>query len=382
MSASLDPVLPDEQKSSITGTSDYQQLLEAVIDSAPFSISVVEGSDLRFILANPAMISTLQSSDSPVLGCSSEQLYSSDNARKRTRLLRQVLETAKPQHLREIYAPVGPEDREAWWNIDLVPLINDQGTVSRILILEHEITDLVIERQQLERSNRDLQEFAFVAAHDLKEPLRKIDAFGEMLDSNQNLTEQQRDYLDRLRSAAIRMQNMVEELLKLSRLTTQPRTFVRVNLDQVASEVISDLDVQIKQASGKVEIEPLPTIIGDLLLVRQLFQNLIGNALKFHRPGIPPRIKIYAQSLSGNAVQVCVEDNGIGFNMEDAEHIFQPFQRLVTRSQYEGSGMGLAICQKIVERHGGTITTVSKLGEGSTFRVTLPLGYIHKLDRR
>jgi signal transduction histidine kinase len=382
MSASSDPVVPNEKKSSITGTSEYQQLLEVIIDSAPFPISIVEGPDLRYIFANPAMISTIQSSDSPVLGCNSEQLYSSDNARKRTRLLRQVLETAKPQHLREVYAPAGPEDREAWWNIDLVPLLNDQGKVSRILILEQEITDLVIERHQLERSNRDLQEFAFVAAHDLKEPLRKIDAFGEMLNNNQNMTEQQRDYLDRMRSAAARMQNMVEELLKLSRLTTQPRTFVRVNLDQVVTEVISDLDVQINQVSGKVDVEPLPTVIGDLLLVRQLFQNLIGNALKFHRPGLPPRIRVYAQLLAGNAVQVCVEDNGIGFNMEDANRIFQPFQRLVSRSQYEGSGMGLAICQKIVERHGGTITAVSKIEEGSTFIVTLPLGYRHKLDRR
>jgi signal transduction histidine kinase len=378
MRASSNPDLPNEHKSSTTGTSDYQQLLEAVIGSAPFPISIVEASDLRYILANPAMKSTIQSIDSPILGCNSEQLYSSDNARKRTRLLRQVLETAKPQHLREVYAPSGPEDREAWWNIDLVPLLNDQGTVDRILILEQEITDLVIERQQLERSNRDLQEFAFVVAHDLKEPLRKIDAFGEALTNNQNMTEQQRDYVDRLRSAAIRMQHMVEELLRLSRLTTQPRTFVRVNLDQVALEVISDLDAQLNQVNGKVEVEPLPTVIGDLLLVRQLFQNLIGNALKFHKLGIPPRIRVYAKLLPGNAVQVCVEDNGIGFNMEDAERIFQPFLRLVTRSQYEGSGMGLAICQKIVERHGGTITAESKLGEGSTFRVTLPLGYIHK----
>jgi light-regulated signal transduction histidine kinase (bacteriophytochrome) len=378
MSASSNPVLPDEQKLSTTGTSDYQQLLEAVIESAPFPISIVEASDLRYILANPAMKSNIQSPDNSIEGCISEQLYSSDNARKRTRLLWQVLETGKPLHLREVYAPSGPEDREAWWNIDLVPLLNDQGTVTRILILEQEITDLVIEREQLERSNRDLQEFAFVVAHDLKEPLRKIDAFGEALTNSQNMTEQQRDYLDRLRGAAIRMQNMVEELLKLSRLTTQPRTFVRVNLDQVALEVISDLDVQLNQASGKVVVEPLPTVIGDLLLMRQLFQNLIGNALKFHKPGLPPQIRVSAKLLPGNAVQVCVEDKGIGFNMEDAERIFQPFQRLVTRSQYEGSGMGLAICQKIVERHGGTITAESKLGEGSTFRVTLPLGYIHK----
>ncbi len=362
---------------------DRQDLLQALVEQAPFPVSVVECPDLRYILANPAMKSTLKHSEKFLLGCSVEQLDALESNRKRHRLLVQTQETGQPQHLREVYAPVGPDEREAWWNLDIVPLTDENGIVRHILILEHEITDQVNDRQQLEQSNRELQEFAFVASHDLKEPLRKINAFGEMLlNEAENLNPQQHDYLLRMRSAASRMQNMVEELLKLSRLTTHPRTFIRVDLGQVLSEVLTDLEVQLQSSSGKVDAGSLPTVIGDRLLLRQLFQNLIGNALKFHKPDIPPQVKVYCEALLGNAVRIYFQDNGIGFDMQDAERIFQPFQRLVNRSRYEGNGMGLAICRKIVERHGGTITANSKPGQGSTFIVTLPLGYVRWEGRK
>ena len=362
---------------------DRQDLLQALVEQAPFPVSVVECPELRYILANPAMKSTLKHSEKFLLGCSVEQLDALESNRKRHRLLVQTQETGQPQHLREVYAPVGPDEREAWWNLDIVPLTDENGIVRHILILEHEITDQVNDRQQLEQSNRELQEFAFVASHDLKEPLRKINAFGEMLlNEAENLNPQQHDYLLRMRSAASRMQNMVEELLKLSRLTTHPRTFIRVDLGQVLSEVLTDLEVQLQSSSGKVDAGSLPTVIGDRLLLRQLFQNLIGNALKFHKPDIPPQVKVYCEALLGNAVRIYFQDNGIGFDMQDAERIFQPFQRLVNRSRYEGNGMGLAICRKIVERHGGTITANSKPGQGSTFIVTLPLGYVRWEGRK
>jgi signal transduction histidine kinase len=361
---------------------DREELLQSIIDHAPFPISVVACPDLHYVLANPSMQSSLKTPDNFCLGSKPEQLYSSEFTRKRQRLLVQVQESGLPVHLHEVYAPTGPEEREAWWNLDFIPINDDKGIVKYILIMEYEVTDLVYDRQQLERSNHDLQEFAFVASHDLKEPLRKVNAFGEMLlADSENLTGQQRDYLLRMCSSAARMQNMVEELLKLSRLTTHPRTFIRVDLGQVISEVIMDLEVQLKGSSGKVDIEPLPVVIGDLLLLRQLFQNLIGNALKFHHADIPPHVRVYCEPLTGNAVRVLVQDNGIGFDMEDADRIFQPFQRLVSRSKYEGNGMGLAICRKIVERHGGTITATSQPGQGSTFIVTLPLGYTRWEER-
>jgi signal transduction histidine kinase len=360
-----------------------EDLFQTIIDQAPFPISLVECPDLRYILANPAMRSNLKNSENFHLGSTVGELDNCESTRKRNRLLVQIQKTGKPVHLQEIYTSVGPEDREAWWNLDLLPLIGKSGTVDYILILEQEVTDLVNDRQQLERSNRELQEFAFVASHDLKEPLRKINAFGEMLlTETENLSEQQLDYLNRMTNAAARMHDMVEELLKLSRLTTYPRTFVRVDLGQIVSEVISDLEVQVAQTSASIMVEPLPTVVGDLLLIRQLFQNLIGNALKFHQPDVAPQVQIYHEKLPGDAIRVYIQDNGIGFSMEDAERIFQPFQRLVSRSRYDGNGMGLAICRKIVDRHGGTIYATSKPGQGATFIVTLPLGYIPRMIGR
>ena len=227
--------------------------------------------------------------------------------------------------------------------------------------------------EKLETSNRELQEFAYVASHDLKEPLRKIDGFGRILQAgSENLDELQRDALERMRQASRRMQRMVDGLLALSQVTTQGRPFGPVDLSQVAGEVLSDLEMQIRRTRGEVELRDLPVVESDLLQMRQLLQNLIGNALKYHKPEVAPLVTVSGKTLSATKVQILVEDNGIGFDESSVERIFQPFQRLVGRNEYEGSGMGLAICRKIVERHGGEITAKSKPGYGSTFIVTLP----------
>ncbi len=248
---------------------------------------------------------------------------------------------------------------------------------------------------ELARSNRELQEFAYVASHDLQEPLRKVQAFGDRLKARfgETLGEEGRDYIARMHSAATRMQDMINGLLAYSRVTTKAQPFVPVNLAQVAREVVSDLEVRIEQTDARVEIAELPTLEADPTQMRQLLQNLIANALKFHREGAPPVVKVYQTSppaplLRGEGgaapppsqgggwgvgmVGIAVEDNGIGFDEKYLDRIFQPFQRLHGRSEYEGSGIGLAICRKIVERHGGTITAASQPGVGSTFIVTLP----------
>jgi PAS domain S-box-containing protein len=226
---------------------------------------------------------------------------------------------------------------------------------------------------KLERSNQELEQFAFVASHDLQEPLRKIEAFGDaLLQSIEPIDERARLYVERMRNAAGRMRSMVDGLLQLSRINTQGQPFIRVDLARVSAEVVSDLEYQVQRTGGKLEIDELPVVEGDPLQLRLLLQNLIGNALKYHRPDTPPVVKVYASQLPGR-VQILVEDNGIGFNAEEAEIIFQPFQRLVGRSQYEGSGMGLAICRRIVERHGGEITAKGEPGKGASFVVTLPV---------
>jgi signal transduction histidine kinase len=239
---------------------------------------------------------------------------------------------------------------------------------------------------KLERSNRELQDFASVAAHDLQEPLRKVQAFSDRLKSKYaaSFDDQGRDYLERVQNAARRMQTLINDLLTYARVSTKAQPFVPTDLAEAARAVVSDLEVRIEQVKGHVEVGDLPTVDADPLQVRQLMQNLIGNALKYHRPEEAPRVKVYSRlaaeegpssaSASQDGVcQILVEDNGIGFDEVYSERIFTIFQRLHGRNEYEGTGVGLAVCRKIADRHGGTITARSTPGKGSTFLVTLPV---------
>jgi light-regulated signal transduction histidine kinase (bacteriophytochrome) len=239
---------------------------------------------------------------------------------------------------------------------------------------------------QLERSNRELQDFAYVASHDLQEPLRKIVVFGERLKDQGagKLDAQSSDYLERMQKAAARMQTLINDLLSFSRVTTKARALVQVDLAEVAREVVNDLEGRIEQVKGRVEVGTLPTIDAEALQMRQLLQNLIGNALKFRRPEEPPVVKVAAQIIAnpspedgtGVAKELCqltVSDNGIGFDEKYLDRIFNVFQRLHTRNEYEGTGMGLAIARKIAVFHHGDITAKSKPGSGATFIVTLPV---------
>jgi PAS domain S-box-containing protein len=258
--------------------------------------------------------------------------------------------------------------------------IGFRGTI-RDITKRKQTDQLLIERKALERSNRELEQFAYVASHDLQEPLNKIQLFGDrlMAKNSQMLDPSGRDYLQRMLNATSRMQTLIDNLLTLSRVTTKGQPFVPVDLSQIAQEVVSDLETRLQQTGGQVDIGDLPNIEGDPLQMHQLLQNLVGNGLKFHRPGIAPLIKVYTArpSRAGSLkeplfCQIMVEDNGIGFDEKYVDRIFQPFQRLHGQSEYEGTGMGLAICHRIVERHGGRITARSKPGEGTTFLINLP----------
>lgn len=230
--------------------------------------------------------------------------------------------------------------------------------------------------QELRRSNRELEEFARIASHDLQEPLRKIQAFGDRLVTmlGAGLGEQGRDYLARMQAAAKRMSTLINDLLTYSRVTTKAQPFVRVDLGQIAREVSSDLEARIDETLGRVELGDLPAIEADPLQMRQLLQNLIGNALKFHRKDIPPVVRVAGeQGENAQTVRLSVTDNGIGFDMKYLDRIFDVFQRLHGRTEYAGTGLGLAVCRKLVERHGGAITATSAPEQGSTFIVTLPV---------
>lgn len=234
--------------------------------------------------------------------------------------------------------------------------------------------NLIEHAARLEKSNEELQNFAFIASHDLKEPLRKILAFGGRLTAKygESLGREGNDFIERMMAAANRMSTLLDALLNLSRISTRGTPFIRVNLREVIQDAISDMEVAIDLVSGKVEVGELPEIEGDAVQFRQLFQNLISNAMKYRRKDEPPMLKISGH-VNGKRCQLCFEDNGIGFHEKHLERIFQPFQRLHGRQEYEGVGMGLAICRKIVERHGGTITASSIPGQGSTFIITIPV---------
>jgi len=229
---------------------------------------------------------------------------------------------------------------------------------------------------QLERSNLDLQTFAFIAAHDLREPLRKVITFGGLLKENHNesLGKEGQDHLRRMVSSTERMRSLLDSLLDYSRVTTRTEPFTKVNLTTIVHEVLSGLEVTFRETREKVEVEDLPEVTADPIQMRQLFQNLIGNALKFRRAGVKAIVRVRSTAtIESETLQIVVEDNGIGFDEGHLDKIFEPFQRLHGRgSPYEGTGMGLTICRRIVDRHGGSITVRSKPGEGSTFMVNLP----------
>lgn len=264
--------------------------------------------------------------------------------------------------------------------------INESGRVVGSVVVFKDITErkqvqdsLSRKAAELARSNEELEQFAFVASHDLQEPLRKIQAFGDRLKVKCEPIQAPdiQDYLDRMQSAAARMRTLINDLLAFSRVIRSSEPFVQVDLGVVTTEVLGDLEVRIEKTGAKVDIGKLPTIDADPLQIRQLMLNLLSNALKFQPPGATPVIEISSSITTPISrepqCEIRVQDNGIGFDEKYMDKIFAVFQRLHGRTEYEGTGVGLAVCRRIVDRHHGTISAKSEPGKGATFIVTLPL---------
>jgi light-regulated signal transduction histidine kinase (bacteriophytochrome) len=225
----------------------------------------------------------------------------------------------------------------------------------------------------LRAKNQQLQDFTHIASHDLQEPLRKIMVFGNRLANavSEKINDNEKDYLYRMQHAASRMQNLIEGLLAYSRITTKAQPFTNVDLNTIIAEVLTDLEIRINETKGKVEVGQLPVLYADPLQMRQLFQNLIGNGLKYHKKDIPPNLKIsYKRKKAIH--EISISDNGIGFEQKNSERIFGIFQRLVGKDEYEGTGVGLAICKKIVEQHDGSLSAYGEPGNGAEFVIQLP----------
>jgi PAS domain S-box-containing protein len=361
-----------------------RNLLRRVIDSIPEQVSVRDAEG-RCIVENAARRRLLP--PVPLDGAEGAEPHTPDEADED----RQIIEAGRPV-LKEL--PVrGTDGRTRWLSIKKVPFKDREGKIVGTVSLASDISahkeaeeTLHLTASQLRTSNAELQEFASVASHDLQEPLRKILAFGGRLHTkcHDALGEDGRDYLARITNATQRMQSLVEGLLTLARVSQREVHFVRVDLQQVIREVLTDLEIRIEQSGARMEVGELPVVEADALQMRQLFQNLIANALKFQKPGAAPLVKIHAARTepedalaagfpSGEeAWQIAVEDNGIGFEEKFAGRIFDPFLRLHGRNAYEGAGIGLSVVRKIVDRHRGTIRACGSEGRGAKFIVTLP----------
>jgi len=277
---------------------------------------------------------------------------------------------------------------------------DDDGNVSRIAAISRDHTskrrtEAQAKRaaERLQESNRDLLEFAQVASHDLQEPLRKVIAFSGRIEASlgDDLNDRTRDYMQRMGGAVERMQRLIDDLLTFSRVNTRSSDMERVSLNAIVEDVCTDLEIAVQESGAVLEISNLPTLPVDATQIRQLFQNLIGNALKFRRDGVAPVVRVEAShvlpsTLGGDEppmgwYDIEVSDNGIGFDNEYASSIFAPFKRLHGRNQYEGTGVGLSVCRRIVERHQGSILALSPGAFGSTFVVRLPTAHFRSLDQ-
>lgn len=241
--------------------------------------------------------------------------------------------------------------------------------------------------RQLKASNEELDNFAYIASHDLQEPLRKIRTFSDLLNNKfrDSLPARAQEYLEKIDKSSRRMQMLIDDILSFSRFSNNKDNFVKTDMNKVLQSVLSDLEISAREKKAKIEVGKLPKIYIIPAMMHQLFQNLLSNAIKFSNPEVPPVVKISCEKVKGAALpniisgseqnsffQISIADNGIGFEKEYAEMIFDIFKRLHSNSKFEGSGIGLAICRKIATRHGGYIFADSTPGKGSVFSVAIP----------
>ena len=367
-----------------------------VIDKIPDEGPIV---DFRFLLTNQYNAERAGKSVAEMTGQVVSDLFDGWQSSDLFRWFVEVTETGTNRKLTFPYEEFG---WKGWYEGSFIKVgdgllyayIDVTSLKEAELSLQHQAQALEAANRELQRSNDNLQSFAYIASHDLQEPLRKIQAFGDLLLTQyaQALDDTAHDYLRRMQGAAGRMSLLIRDLLAYSRLSAHQEPWQPVALTELINDVLTDLDVVIRESDAIMTINELPTLTGDRMQLRQLFQNLLTNALKFRRLDQPPAIHISSRriwhtdlpadvalpaldkSMKPQAfVEISVADNGIGFDAKYADRIFQVFQRLHVRSQYEGSGVGLAICKRVAENHQGAIRASSQSGEGATFQVYLPV---------
>lgn len=393
--------------------------LRNLVQQAPVAMLLVKGESLVIELVNESMLELLHR-QADILGKPLLDALPELREQVLVERCRQVYQTGIPDQSWGLAIPVQRDERveTGYFNVLLTPYY-EGNAITGVLEICTEVTELVQANQDLaasehryrqlsaeldeqvrqrtqqlqssvfdlQRSNANLQQFAYVASHDLQEPLRKIQSFSDLLKAHYaGELGDGMDHLERMQAAASRMSILIKDLLTYSRISTRQETSRSVPLTQVVNAALNDLELVIRETSATVQIEPLPTVQGDASQLGQLFQNLLNNALKFRRPGVQPLIRVDAHPVATADLpalvkparpaevyyRIDVADNGVGFDEKYIDRIFQVFQRLHGKNTYAGTGIGLAICEKVVVNHGGAITATSQPGQGATFSVYLP----------
>jgi PAS domain S-box-containing protein len=347
---------------------------EQLLSNNAIDVICTVDADGRFVSMNPACEQLWGYSQEEMIGRPYIELVVPEDVLKTNEVAAKIMAGEKALDFENRYRHKNGSHVHVMWSASWSESRQLMFSVARDITQRHLIGEkLKRAAAELERSNLELQDFASVASHDLQEPLRKIQSFADelKLSMGDKIDVDERDTLDRIIEAGGRMRTLINDLLSFSRVTSMARPFVPVDLALTVREVLSDLETRTRDTKGEIDVCDLPTIDADPMQMRQLFQNLIGNGLKFQMPGVAPIIKISCEN-GGPNYRLSVTDNGIGFDEKYVDRIFTVFQRLHGRNEYEGTGIGLAICRKIAGRHGGEIEAHSAPGAGSTFTITLP----------
>ena len=363
---------------------EQNEFIQTIID-ASVDVIVVYDKDLNYLMLNTQALRVYNKKREDVIG------------RNFTEIFPNLVNTAVHHNLNsavrgefvhvEAYRS---KITDAWFENFFIPLRDKDNQVDRVLVIAHEITSIMKAKEklqqlntELEKSNRDLEQFAYVASHDLQEPLRKIMTFSDLSERNASNPELQKRYLQKIASSAERMTSLIKEVLNYSRLSNNNTpSFTEVDLNTIVEQIKDDLELSLAEKGAVIESDRLPLIQGIPLQLSQLFLNLFTNSLKFtdKTPHITIRARPLPEELAGADerardgayVQIIFSDNGIGFEQKYADRIFSIFQRLHAVDRFDGTGIGLALCKKIIESHGGWITVSSEPGKGTSFFLTLP----------
>lgn len=346
--------------------------LRTAIEQAPLPI-MVHASDGEVLMISDGWreITGYTHSDLPTIDRWTEFAYGQDHDSAR-QAIQKIIAAGERTHEGESAIRTASGGRRIW-DFSSIPLPALEDGRALVMSMAFDVTELRSLSEDLERSNHDLAEFAYVASHDLQEPLRTVASYVKLLEKrySENLDEKTALYMHYIQNGAARMQSMIEGLLEYSRVGTRGGAFVSVPGGDVLRDACTALDHAIQESGARIEVGELPTLYGDPVQLARLFQNIFSNAIKYRSKERAPVIHVSATVLN-EFHEIRVRDNGMGFPREYATQIFEVFRRLESRREYPGTGIGLAVCKKIAERHGGSIEAESEVGVGSTFTVRLP----------